>query len=115
MPVFTHVVPLAVAAWQVVLEEDEVAFLEPFQPLEVAADLRKGADVLVAHDERRAAQRQLVLADVGAADARDFHLEEGGVRGDVGEGEFAQLGRRWTDLEGSQSFSRRSHAGRFWS
>src|SRR5258705_7546068 len=111
MPVFTHVVPLAVAAWQVVLEEDEVAVLEPFQPLEVAADLRKGADVLVAHDERRAAKRQLVLADVGAADTGNFYLEEGGVRGDVGEVDFAQLGRRWTALEGSQRFSPRDAAG----
>jgi hypothetical protein len=73
--ILAHVVPLAVAAREVVLEEDEVALRESLVLLELAAHLREVAHVFVAHDERRAAQRQLVLADVGAADAGHLHLQ----------------------------------------
>ena len=50
---------------------------------EQAAHAGEVADVLVPHDERPAAQRQLVLADVGAADAGDLHFHQRRVGGHV--------------------------------
>ena len=54
MAILAHVIPFAVTARQIVFEKNEVAFLESFQPLEIASDLREVADVLMSHDERRA-------------------------------------------------------------
>jgi hypothetical protein len=48
--VLALVAPLALAAHHVVLDEDEVAFLETLAPGELAARLGDIADVLVAHD-----------------------------------------------------------------
>ncbi len=79
MAVLTHVVPLAVAAREVVLEEDQVSFFEALPPGELRADAREIAHVLVPHDERARAERELVLADVGPADACHLHFHQGRV------------------------------------
>src|SRR5437762_11717441 len=91
------------------LEEDEVAFLESLEPLEVASGLRKIADVLVPHDERRAAQRQLVLTDVRATHARNLHFQQRSGGWNVRQGEFAKLGGRGSDRYCSEGSSRCGH------
>jgi hypothetical protein len=94
-----------------VLEENEIALFESLEPLEVASHLREVADVLVPHDERRSAERQLVLAHVGAANAGDLHFQQRGIRRDVREREFAQFRRRRADLQGHKRFPGRGHVG----
>ena len=61
----------------VVLDEDEIAFLEALALGELAAGLGDIADVLVAHDGGLVVRRMLVELDVGAADAGDLHLHQG--------------------------------------
>ncbi len=92
MPVLAGVAPLAFAAHDVVLDEDEVAFLESLAPGEFAARLGDGADILMPHDRGRVARRVLVELDVGAADAADLHLHQRGVLRDVRHGIFADFG-----------------------
>src|SRR2546425_293365 len=70
------VAPLALAAHYVVLDEDEVALLEALAADELAPRLGDDADVLVAHDDRRARRRGPVELDVGAADPGHLHLHE---------------------------------------
>src|SRR5437867_1823760 len=67
--VFPPMAPLAIPAGEVMLEKDEITFLEPFASRELAAHARQVAHVFVTHDQRAAAQRQAILADVGAANA----------------------------------------------
>jgi len=102
--VLADVIPLTVAARKVVLEEDQVAFRKSLVPRELATDLCEPADVLVAHDERRAPKRQLVLADVGAAHG-DFHFQERGVRRQVRKVELAQFRCGWPDFQSLQRLS----------
>ena len=90
--VLAGVAPLALAAHHVVLDEDEIAFLEALAPGELAAGLGDVADVLVAHDGGLVVRRVLVELDVGAADAADLHLHQRGVRRDVRHRIFADLG-----------------------
>src|SRR3954469_19904048 len=74
MPVLPLMAPLALAAHHVVLDEDEVAFLEALAPNELRAGLRNHADVFVAHDHRRARGRRLIELHVGAANSGNLHL-----------------------------------------
>src|SRR5882672_2862047 len=90
--VLAGVAPLALAAHDVVLDEDQVAFLEAFPAGEFTPGLGDDADVLVAHDHRRRRGRRLVELDVGAADAGDLHLHERAVRRDLRHRKFADLG-----------------------
>src|SRR5688572_2857423 len=105
-------VPLAVAAREVMLEKHLVAFLESLVLRKQAAHLRKGADVLVTHDQRTAAQWQLVLADVGAADAGHLYFHERRVPRNVRQIEFAQLRRCWSNLQRGQQFLRHVETSR---
>ena len=91
------------------LEENEIALFESLEPLEVASHLREVPDVLVPHDERRPAERQLVLAHVGATDAGDLHFQQRGIRRDLRQIEFAELRRRRRHLQGSKRLSRIRH------
>ena len=77
--VLAQMAPLAFAARDVVLDEDQVSFLEALAFGELAARLVDVADVLVPHDHRRARRRLLVQPDVGSADSRDLHLQQGAV------------------------------------
>ena len=104
MTVFAHVVPLAVAAWQIVLEEDEVPLGQPFLRGERLADPGEGAYVFVTHDQGAVAQRQPILRHVRATDARHLHLHQRRVVGYRRKVELAQLRRRWSDLYCSQDF-----------
>ena len=93
------------AARKVMLEEHEIAVLEPLVLSKEAPDPGKRPDILVPHDERRTAERQLVLADVGAADTRNFDLHQRRVGRDVRKVEFPQLRGRWSDFQcGNQFF-----------
>ena len=73
MTVLADTIPFAVPAGKVVLQKDEIPFLHALMSREGLADAGEIAYVLVPHDQRGAAQRQAVLADIGAADAR--HLD----------------------------------------
>ncbi|HYC46075.1 MAG TPA: hypothetical protein VED01_11405 [Burkholderiales bacterium] len=74
------------------LDEDEIAFLEPLALRELAPRLCDVTDVLVAHDYRCARRRGVVELHVRAADAGDFHLHERRVSRNVRHREFADLG-----------------------
>ena len=91
--VLAEMAPLALAAGDIVLDEDEIAFLEALAAGELAAGLGDGADVLVAHDHRRRRRRMLVELDVGAADAGDLDLHQRGILRNVRHRIFADLGR----------------------
>src|SRR3954454_23297717 len=80
MPVLPLMAPLAFAAHHVVLDEDEVAFLEALPPNEFRAGLCNHADVFVTHDHGRRRWRRLVELHVGAANSGDLHLHERAVR-----------------------------------
>src|SRR5216117_624394 len=90
--VLAEVAPLALAAHDVVLDEDEVAFLDAFAPGELAARLGDRADVLVAHDHGGIGRRRLVQLHVRPADSGDLHLHERAVLRDIRHGKFADLG-----------------------
>ena len=92
MPVLPGMAPLALAAAHVVLDEDEVAFLEALAVRELAAGLGDSADVLVAHDGGLVVRRVCVELDVGAADAGDLHLQQRAVGRHVRHRIFADLG-----------------------
>src|SRR5215467_683969 len=53
MPVLPLMTPLALAAHDVVFDEDEIALLEALTPRELAPGLGDDADILVPHDHRR--------------------------------------------------------------
>ena len=74
--VLPGVAPLALAARHIVLDEDQIAFLEALALGELAAGLGDVADILVAHDGGLVVRRVLVELDVGAADAADLHLHQ---------------------------------------
>src|SRR3954452_12620351 len=74
MAVLPGVAPLTLAAHHVVLDEDEVAFLESLSLDEFRPGLGDDADVLVAHDDGRRRRRRLIQLDVRAADAGGLHL-----------------------------------------
>src|SRR5215470_14125157 len=90
--ILAEVTPLALAAGDIMLDEHQVALAKPFALGELAPGLGDGADVLVAHDDRRGGRRLLVQLDVGAADAGDVHPHQGGVGRDIRHGKLAQLG-----------------------
>src|SRR5580704_4582948 len=69
MPVLSGMTPFALAARHVVLDENQIAFLEALALGELAAGLGDVADILVAHDGGLVARRMLVELDVGAANA----------------------------------------------
>src|SRR5271169_4942287 len=92
MPVLPTVAPFAFAATDIVLDKDEVALFESFASREFPAGLGDGADILVAHDHRRARRRVLVKLDVSAADATDLHLQKGRILGNIRHGIFPYLG-----------------------
>ena len=92
MAILAGVAPFALAAHDIVLDEDEIAFLEALAAGELATGLGDVADVLVTHDDGRRSRRMGVELDVGAADARDFHLHQRRVVGDIRHGIFAEFG-----------------------
>ena len=91
-PIFALMAPFALEAGHVVLDEDEVAFLDPLALDEAAARLDDGADILVPHDDRRVRRRLGVELHVGAADAGDLHLEQRALLRNLRHRIFAQLG-----------------------
>jgi hypothetical protein len=97
------------AARQVVLQEDEVAFLQAFVRRERLSHPGETTDVLVPHHQRAIAQRQSVLRHVGPAHARHFHFHQGGIVGKRRQIQLAQLCGRGADLHGGQQFFRQSH------
>jgi len=66
-----------------VLDEHQIALLEAIALGELAAGLGDVADVLVTHDRGLVVRRMLVELDVGAADAADLHLHQGGISRNV--------------------------------
>src|SRR6266536_3759006 len=96
--ILADVVPLAMAARQVVLEKDEIALVEAFLGRERLAGSGQAADVLVPHDQRAAPQRQAVLADVGPTDASDLDLQQRRIVGNRREIQLPQFGGRWSYL-----------------
>src|SRR5262249_7541649 len=97
MPILPGMAPLAFAAAHIVLDEDEIAFLESLAAGEFAAGLGDSADIFVPHDHRGVRRRMLVELDVGAADAADFHFHQRGVLRNVRHGKFAQFGPAGAD------------------
>src|SRR5579875_2712619 len=73
--VLAEVAPLAGHAREVVLEEDQVAFLDAFALDELLPGLRNHADVLVTHDDR-VRNVLLIVLDVAPADPGDLHRGE---------------------------------------
>src|SRR5476651_185252 len=102
MTVLAEVAPLALAARDVVLDEDEVAFLESLAAREFAPRLGDVADVLVAHDHGLARRRCLVELHAGAAAAGDFHLHQRRVLGNVRHRKFLELGLARARANGRQ-------------
>ena len=99
-----HVIPLTVAARDVMFEEHQVPFFDALVGGENAADFGEIAHVLVTHDERGATQRQAILADVGPTDAGDRHFQQRRVGRDLGQIHLAQLGARWPHFHRGQHF-----------
>jgi len=75
-----------------VLDEDAVALPQALPLDERRAGRNDHADVLVAHDHRRLDHRVRVHLHVGAADARDLHLQQRPVVRDPRQRELPQLG-----------------------
>ena len=92
MAVLAGMAPFAFAAAHIMLDKDQVAFLEALARGEFAAGLGDDADILMSHDGRRVARRMLVELDVGAADAADFHLHQRRVRRDIRHRILADFG-----------------------
>src|SRR5204863_5369632 len=82
----------------------EIAFLHALLSRERLPHPREVAHVLVAHHERTIPERQPVLRHVGAAHARDLHLQQRGVVWDSRQIQLAQLRRRWSYLYRGQHF-----------
>jgi hypothetical protein len=91
MAVLPLVAPLALAAHHIVLDEDQIAFLEALAARKLASRLGDVADILMAHDGRRIVRRRLVELHVGAADAGDFHLQKRRVVRDLRHRIFADF------------------------
>ena len=100
--VLTLVVPLALHAGQIVLQEHEVAFLDALALQELLPGLGDDANVLMAHDHRTGGQRLGVVADVTPADAGDLHLQESRVLVDLRDRELARLHLARPDLHHGQ-------------
>ena len=104
MAILAEMTPLALAAHHIVLDEDEVAFLETLAARELAARLGHETDVLVAHDGGLVVRRVLVELDVGAADAADLHLQQCGILRNIGHRVFANFGFARADPHGRKDF-----------
>src|SRR5579871_4029186 len=78
--ILTQMAPLALAATDVVLDENQVTFLEAFATSELAPRFGDVADILVAHDHGARRRRRLVELHVGAANAGDLHAQQRAVR-----------------------------------
>ena len=74
------------------LDEDQVAFLDFFAPLELISRLGDVADVLVTHDDRISDRRFCIELDVRAADTGDFHLDQRTVIRNLGHWVLAEFG-----------------------
>ena len=85
--IFTGAAPAAIAARQVLLDNHAVAVVNAPAFCGLCADFGDEADILMSPDARRA-RKLLVTADVAAADAGDFHLEQGIVGADFRDGIF---------------------------
>src|SRR5579875_2562747 len=83
--VLAEVAPLAGHAREVVLEEDQVAFLDAFALDELLPGLRNHADVLVTHDDR-VRNVLLIVLDVAPADPGDLDLHQAASSGMSGKG-----------------------------
>src|ERR1700676_2310620 len=55
--ILAEMTPLALEAWDVVLDEDQIAFLDAFAFGELSARFGDVADVFMTHDHRTAGQR----------------------------------------------------------
>ncbi len=71
-------------------EKDAVAFLDALALDEFLAGLPDHADVFVTHDH--VLDRLFVILHVRAADAGDFHFQDGAVFRDIRHVEFAKFG-----------------------
>src|SRR5204863_519334 len=104
VPVLSDVIPLAMAAGEVVLQEDKISLFQAFVRRESPSDPGEVAHVLVPHHQRATAQRQSVLAHIRPADARDLDLHQRRVIRNRWEVQFAELSRGRTDLQRGQYF-----------
>jgi len=107
MTVFALMAPFAGHIGEIVFEQYAVAFLDALALLELAARLGDDADVLVTHDH--VFDLLGVVLDVAAADARDFDLDEGRFRVDVGHIEFTVNGFVRAHLHGRRDFLHHCH------
>src|SRR5262249_30686320 len=90
--ILSEVAPLAFAAGDVMLDKDQIAFLEALAAGEFAPPLRDHSDVLVAHDHPALGRRRLVKFYIASADSRALPLLLHGVVRDTRHGIFADLG-----------------------
>src|SRR5262249_11670706 len=79
MPVLARMAPLALSTADIVLDEDKIAFFEPFALRKVPSRLGNSANILMPHDNRGIRWRMFVQLHVGSADTSNLHLHERGV------------------------------------
>src|SRR5262249_42081131 len=94
--ILSEVAPLAFAAGDVMLDKDQIAFLEALAAGEFAPRFRDHSDFLVAHDHRLFGRRRFVKFTIVSADSGDLHLHQRGVPRDTRHRIFADLGLAWT-------------------
>src|SRR5258708_16711005 len=86
------IAPLALAAYDVFLNEYQVPFLETLAPGEFPACRCDVANILVTHNHGGVIRRwRLVQLNIRPANASDLHLHQGAVLPDLRHWEFAHL------------------------
>src|ERR1700732_2615594 len=91
MAVLAQMAPLALAAHDVMLHENQIAFLEAFAPGELAAYFSDVADIFVPHDHGSLGRWRCIHFHVSSANPTNFHPEQSAILRNFRHGKIANL------------------------
>src|SRR5579863_9047157 len=100
--VLAQVAPFALAAHDVVLHENQIAFLEAFAPGELTTHFSDVTDIFVAHDHGSFGRRRCIHLHVSSTNPADFHPEQSAILRNFRHGEVADLRHARTDSYGCE-------------
>src|ERR1700680_5044023 len=99
--------PLALAAHDVVLHENQIAFLEAFAPGELAAHFSDVTDIFVPHDHGGLGGRMCIPFDVRSTNPTSYHPKQSAILRNFRHGKIAKLRHARTGPYGCEYFFQR--------
>ena len=104
MTVFPPMTPLAFETADVMFHKYQVAFPETLAPGKFPAGLGDITNIFVTHDDRAPCQGLFVHFDIGTANTRYLHLQQGAVFWNIRHRKFPNLNLARTDFYRCQNF-----------